>query len=66
MPAPKIDAQGLKTDGIPADILPAVRAWWAREIERIAKAHGNEWPKHREWIEDYLNAEVRERLAKRK
>lgn len=55
---------GLREDGIPADLLPKVRQWWSRQMESIAKAHGAEWPKHRDWIADYLNAEVREILAK--
>jgi hypothetical protein len=55
---------GLREDGIPADLLPKVRQWWGRQMESIAKAHGAEWPKHRDWIADYLNAEVREILAK--
>ncbi len=28
----------------------------------IAKAHGASWPEHKEWIEDYLREELRERL----
>lgn len=53
---------GLKEDGIPADLLPKVQRWWDSQMQQIAFAHGASWPEHRDWIVDYLNAEVRERL----
>lgn len=56
--------QGLREEGIPSDLLPKVRAWWDSQMNTIARAHGADWPKHREWIADYLNEEVRERLAR--
>ena len=60
-----LDIQGLKEDGIPADLLPQTRAWWSRQMEQLAKAHGDRWPDHREWLADYLNADIRERLKAR-
>lgn len=46
----------------PHEIRERARAWHSRQIESIAKAHGASWPQHRDWIEDYLKAELRERL----
>jgi hypothetical protein len=57
------ESVGLKEHDIPAELLPKVRQWWARQMQEIAAAHGANWPQHREWIADYLNAEVRERLV---
>lgn len=53
---------GLREEGIPPDLLPKVRQWWLLQMQQIALAHGASWPEHRDWIVDYLNAEVRDRL----
>jgi hypothetical protein len=36
--------------------------WYGREIERARKGQGDAWGRNREWVEDYLLAELRERL----
>ncbi|WP_423459403.1 hypothetical protein [Ottowia sp. VDI28] len=46
----------------PAEIRRRARQWFDRQIEIIALAHGPSWPEHREWIEEYLVAEIRARL----
>jgi hypothetical protein len=46
----------------PQQIRELSEKWFARQIEIISKAHGDSWPEHREWIEDYLKEELRERL----
>lgn len=46
----------------PADLRARAQAWYDRQIASIAKAHGDRWPDHKEWIEDYLRQELRERL----
>jgi hypothetical protein len=58
-------ADGLREEDIPPPLLPKAMEWWNRQMASIAKAHGSEWPKHRDWIVDYLNAELREHLQKR-
>ena len=49
----------------PAEILALAETWLNRQREILAKAHGPSWPKHREWIEDHLREEVRQRLLAR-
>lgn len=46
----------------PAEIRRQAQEWFDRQVEIISKAHGPAWPEHREWIEDYLRAELRQRL----
>ncbi len=46
----------------PAEVRSRAEAWHARQIAIIAKAHGSSWPKHKEWIEDHLKEEIRQRL----
>lgn len=45
-----------------ADIRARAEDWYARQIRTIAEAHGDSWTEHREWIEDYLREELRQRL----
>lgn len=45
-----------------AEIRTKARAWYERQMESIAQAHGASWPEHQEWIEDYLREQLRERL----
>ncbi len=47
----------------PAEVRRRANEWFARQLERAAKAHGAAWPEHREWVEDYLKQELRDRLA---
>ncbi len=54
----RTDAQRLT----PAEIRQRGRQWFDRQIEVIALAHGPSWPEHRAWVEQYLLAELRERL----
>lgn len=51
--------------GIPAALLPQARAWFDRQLVQLEKAHGPHWPANREWLVDYLNAELREFVSKR-
>ncbi len=46
----------------PAEMRERAAKWFDRQIEIISKAHGPSWPEHREWIEDYLREEIRQRL----
>lgn len=46
----------------PANIRARAEGWYARQIKTIAESHGNAWPDHRQWIEDYLREELRQRL----
>jgi hypothetical protein len=51
--------------GIPAELLPQARAWFALQMNKLEKAHGPHWPANREWLVDYLNEELRERAARK-
>lgn len=46
----------------PNEVRQRAEAWYSRQMEIIARAHGNRWPEHKEWIEDYLREELRQRL----
>lgn len=46
----------------PAEMRERAKAWFDRQVEILAKAHGDKWPEHREWVESYLREEIRERL----
>jgi len=59
------DTALLNESAIPADLLPKARAWFARQMAQCAASHGSRWPDHREWIADYLNAELREHVARK-
>lgn len=50
---------------IPVELRPKAREWFARQMARCAASHGTRWPDHREWLADYLNAELAEHLAKK-
>jgi hypothetical protein len=47
------------------EALRLAQEWFDRQIATISKAHGDSWPDHKEWIEDYLREEIRERLIAR-
>jgi hypothetical protein len=46
----------------PAEMRERAEAWFNRQVELLAKAHGSSWPAHRLWVEGYLREEIRERL----
>lgn len=46
----------------PDQVREQSRAWYMRQVEILSMSHGARWPSHKDWIEDYLKAEVRERL----
>lgn len=54
----------LKEQGIPEDLLPKARQWFNKEMARLAEVHGSAWERNRDWLVDYLNAEIRERVKK--
>jgi len=41
---------GLNERDIPPELLPKARDWFAREMARLQKAHGDKWPEHRDWL----------------
>jgi len=56
---------GLDESQIPPELLEQTRAWWVRRMQEAERSHGEAWPKHRDWLADYMNAEIREQVAKR-
>lgn len=46
----------------PEEVLQRAEHWYRRQLELLERCHGSQWPKHREWIQSYLRAELRERL----
>jgi hypothetical protein len=50
--------------GIPPHLLPRARAWFTREVRALERAHGDHWPAVKDWLVDYLRAELRELVAK--
>lgn len=52
----------LDETGIPPELLPQARAWFANQVQIIARQHGWHWPATKDWIADYLRAELRERV----
>jgi hypothetical protein len=46
-----------------AQVQRKARQWLQVEIERSRKAMGPAWPQHREWVLDYLRAELAQKLA---
>ncbi|MFZ2388452.1 MAG: hypothetical protein WAW69_11700 [Polaromonas sp.] len=59
-----VSVPGLNEANIPPHLLPRSRAWYARQIAHLEQVHGPSWPNVREWLEDYVNAELREHLEK--
>jgi len=49
----------------PAQVKANAKEWYRRQCEVSAMALGPAWEKHRGWIEEYLRAEVRQRLIDR-
>ena len=48
-----------------AEIIAMARHWHEGEMQRCALAHGDCWPDHREWVDDYLTELVLQRLVAR-
>lgn len=55
-------AQTVSNGLTPLEMRQHARAWYDRQIEIISKAHGPCWPAHREWVDAYLQEEIRQRL----
>jgi hypothetical protein len=55
----------LDEQNIPPELLAQARAWFARQMALLERAHRERWPANRDWLVDYLNAEVQERLSER-
>ncbi|HPW29538.1 MAG TPA: hypothetical protein PLL01_09135 [Rhodoferax sp.] len=49
---------------VPKYLVSRALKWYDRQITRLKKKHGDQWLDHREWIEDYLNAELVELVDK--
>ena len=49
----------------PAQIRQLSEQWYARQIEVLKLAHGKDWERKREWLESYLQEELRQRLIAR-
>ena len=49
---------------IPPALLPRARAWFTREVRSLERSHGKHWPAHKDWLMDYLRAELRELVEK--
>lgn len=49
----------------PAEIRAKADAWFARQCAISERALGDKWPEMREWVEDYLRQEIKERLIAR-
>ena len=49
----------------PAEIRMRANAWYERQLERCARAQGKHWEEHREWVEAYLQEELRQLLVAR-
>ena len=45
-----------------AEVRARAQAWYEAQIAIAAAKHGDKWPVHREWVENYLRTELRERL----
>lgn len=49
----------------PSQVRANAKEWYRRQCEASAKALGTAWEAHREWVEAYLQQEVKERLIAR-
>jgi hypothetical protein len=48
-----------------AEIRAAAQAWYESQLAKCERALGPTWPALHPWIDDYLRAELRERLIAR-
>jgi len=49
----------------PEQVKANAKEWYRRQVEVSRMALGSTWDAHREWIEEYLKQEVKERLMAR-
>jgi hypothetical protein len=54
----------LDESGIPPELVDRARAWFGREVRGLERAHGPHWPAVKDWLADYLRAELRELIEK--
>lgn len=47
------------------EIKAAAQRWYERELQQAEVTHGARWPEHKEWVDDYLRAELKLRLVAR-
>lgn len=55
-------AQTINAKLTPDEMRQKAQHWYDRQIDVIAQAHGPSWPAHREWIDAYLQEEIRQQL----
>jgi hypothetical protein len=61
-----VTARTVRREPTTADeIFDAAQAWFDRQMAKAANAHGDRWPKHRDWVADYLQKELRLALIAR-
>jgi hypothetical protein len=46
----------------PSAVRASANRWYAAQLAVAERCLGSYWPQHREWVEAYLKAELRERL----
>lgn len=46
----------------PSEIRDQADEWYRRQVETLSRSHGSSWPEHREWVEQFLKEELRQRL----
>jgi len=46
-----------------AEIRAVAEAWYQRQLQKAAQAHGGRWVVHRSWVQNYLQEELRQRLT---
>lgn len=49
---------------IPLQLQERARAWFTREVKQLERCHGDHWPANKDWLVDYLRAELRELVEK--
>ena len=52
----------VKAPQTPAEIRAKAEAWYASQLATLQACHGRRWPEHRPWLEEYLKAELKQRL----
>lgn len=54
----------LDETGIPAQLRPRARAWFTAQVRSLERTHGPHWAANREWLLDYLRAELSDLVEK--
>lgn len=54
-----------RPDLSPAEVRAKAQEWFDRQVAISSKALGSSWPEHREWVEENLKTELRQRLIAR-